>query len=128
MTGPVNIVRLKLRPDTPQDYEDIHYRDITLDSPTGTIFLINPWKQYFDLKGQPLPKSTVRNVTLSGVKGKYGSFGTIEGNPDTQISDIAIENIDVTLKTPKLQLGKKEKEVVTLKDVKVNGEAMTMGK
>src|SRR5215212_1488488 len=30
VTGPNNLVRLKLRPDTPPHYEDIHYRGVTL--------------------------------------------------------------------------------------------------
>ncbi|MEO6392488.1 MAG: glycosyl hydrolase family 28 protein, partial [Pyrinomonadaceae bacterium] len=30
VVGPIALVRLKLRPDTPQLYEDIHYRDSTL--------------------------------------------------------------------------------------------------
>ena len=103
LTGPVNLAVLKLRPDTPQHYEDIHFRDITLDS-TGAILNVQPWKQFFDLKGQPPPKSIVRNVTLSNVKGSHGSFGTLQGNPgQTEISDITLENIDVQLKSEKLK-------------------------
>lgn len=102
VVGPINLVRLKLRPDTPQRYEGIHYRDITLDS-TGRIFQVQPWTQYFDLKGQPPPKSVVRDVTLSNIKGSYGSFGTLQGNPgQTEISDIRLEEIDVRLKDEKL--------------------------
>ena len=103
LTGPVNLAVLKLRPDTPQHYEDIHFRDITLDS-TGAILNVQPWKQFFDLKGQPPPKSIVRNVTLSNVKGSHGSFGTLQGNPgQTEISDITLENFDVQLKSEKLK-------------------------
>ncbi|MFL6332456.1 MAG: glycoside hydrolase family 28 protein [Pyrinomonadaceae bacterium] len=112
VVGPINLVRLKLRPDTPQRYEDIHYRDITLDS-TGTILQVQPWTQFFDLKGQPPPKSVVRNVTLSNVRGSYGSFGTLQGNPgQTEISGITLENIDVQLKNEKLN-------AVDVKDLKV---------
>ena len=124
VTGPNIVARLKLRPDTPQDYEDIHYRDITLDSATGTIIQINPWRQYFDLQGQPPPKSVVRNVTISNVKGKYGSFGSIQGNPGTDISGITIEDVDVTLKDGKL----KTSNDVTLKNVVVNGDQVTGSK
>lgn len=110
--GPINLVRLKLRPDTPQDYEDIHYRNITLDS-TGAMLQVLPWKQYFDLKGQPPPTSIVRNVTLSNVKGKYGTFGDLEGNRgQTDISDITLENIKVDLKTNRLH-------AVNVKNLKV---------
>ena len=107
-------MRLKLRPDTPQRYEDIHYRDITLDSPTGSIFQVRPWSQFFDLKGQPPPKSLVRNVTLSNVKGTYGTLGVIEGNPgQTEFGAVTLENIDVRLKD-------EEFKVVGVKDLKVS--------
>jgi alpha-L-rhamnosidase len=125
-TGPVDLVRLKLRPDTPQDYEDLHYRDITLDATGGNLLRIDPWKQYFDLKGQPPPKSTVRNVTLSNVKGKYGSFGVLEGNPDTTIENITIENVDVTLSKAALQTN--HPESITLKNVIVNGKPYSLEK
>ncbi len=125
VVGPINLVRLKLRPDTPQRYEDIHYRDITLDSAAGTILQVQPWRQFFDLKGQPPPKSVVRNVTLSNVKGTYGSFGTLQGNPgQTEIGDITLENIDVRLKNEEL----KAVDVKNLKieKVTVNGKPFSL--
>jgi alpha-L-rhamnosidase len=97
--GPT-VLRLKLRPDTAQQYENIHLHDITLDG-AGVIFNVAPWKQYFDLKGQPPPKSLVRNITISDMKGSGGSFGKIIGNPDTEISDIAVKDVDVKLKNTK---------------------------
>jgi polygalacturonase len=113
VVGPINLVRLKLRPDTPQRYEDIHYRDITLDSTAGMIMAVLPWTQFFDLKGQPPPKSVVRNVTLSNVRGSYGAFGTLQGNPgQTEISGITLENINVRLKDEKLK-------AVDVKDLRV---------
>lgn len=122
--GPISLVRLKLRPDTPQLYEDIHYRDITLDS-TGAIFQVRPWMQFFDLKGQPPPKSIVRNVTLRNIKGNFGSFGDIQGNPgQTTISDIKLENIDVQLKNEKLN--SVDVKNLRMKNVKVNGKPFTL--
>lgn len=69
--GSIDLARLKLRPDTAQLYEDVHYRNITLAG-TGTLLAIRPWKQYFDLGGEAPPHSIVRNVTLSNIKGRYG--------------------------------------------------------
>ncbi len=108
VTGKIPLVRLKLRPDTAQDYENIRYQNITLAG-DETVFKddiidIAPWTQFFDLKGQPAPKSIVKNVTLSNIKGSFGSFGRIQGNPgQTEISDITLENIDVQLKDEKLK-------------------------
>jgi polygalacturonase len=124
VVGPINLVRLKLRPDTPQRYEDIHYRDITLDS-TGTILQVQPWTQFFDLKGQPPPKSVVRNVSLSNVRGSYGSFGTLQGNPgQTEISGITLEKIDVRLKNEKLNAV--DVKDLRLRKVTVNGKPYSL--
>jgi alpha-L-rhamnosidase len=106
VTGKMPLVRLKLRPDTAQHYEDIHYQNITLaaneDVFKDNIFDIAPWTQFFDLKGQPPPKSIIKNVTLSNIKGSFGSFGEIEGNKDqSEISDITMKNVDVQLKNEK---------------------------
>jgi len=98
VTGGVNVAVLKLRPDTPQHYEDIHYRNITLSGTSKSILNVAPWRQFFDLKGQPPPNSIVKNVTLSNIKGSFGSFGQIQGNPgQTEISDITLEDVDVQL-------------------------------
>lgn len=125
VVGPINLIRLKLRPDTPQRYEEIHYRDITLDSNAGTIFQVRPWRQFFDLKGQPPPKSVVRHVTLSNVKGSYGSLGEIQGNPgQTEISDIKLENIDVRLKDENLKVV--DVRNLKLGNVTVNGRPFSL--
>jgi alpha-L-rhamnosidase len=104
VTGGVTIAVLKLRPDTPQHYEDIHFRDITLDSASGgTLVSLRPWTQYVNLQGEAPPKSVVRNVSMSGIKGRFGAFGTIQPNPgQTEISDISFKDIDVTLDKDKL--------------------------
>ncbi|HWS90538.1 MAG TPA: glycoside hydrolase family 28 protein [Pyrinomonadaceae bacterium] len=125
VVGPINLVRLKLRPDTPQRYEDIHYRDITLDSTAGAILAVLPWTQFFDLKGHPPPKSVVRNVTLTNVRGSYGSFGTLQGNPgQTEIGDITLRNIDVQLKNENLRAA--DVKNLKLEKVNVNGKPFSL--
>jgi polygalacturonase len=122
ITGAMNVLRLKLRSDTPQRYEDLHLSGLTLDNAGGTLVNIAPWTQYTDLKGEgvPPPKSTVRTITISNVKGRYGKFGTLKGiQGHTKISDITLENIDVQLKE-----GKFKSSGVTglaMKNVSVNG-------
>ncbi len=122
--GKVQVAVLKLRPDTPQHYEDIHYRNITLDSPAGNILSIQPWKQYFDLKGQPPPQSVVRNITLTNIRGRFGSFGVVSPNPgQTEISGIVLKNIDVQLTRDILTFGDDVR--VHFENVKVNGKQIT---
>jgi polygalacturonase len=98
VTGQMNFLMLKLRPDTPQLYEDIHVRGITFDNAAGRIVFIAPWSQYKDLKGHAPPQSNVRNVTLSGLKGRFGSFGSIRPNPgQTTLRDIQFKDLDLQL-------------------------------
>lgn len=122
--GRISMAKLKLRPDTSQDYEDIHYRNITLDG-RGPILDVQPWWQFFDLKGQPKPKSVVSNVTLSNIKGSYGSLGIVEGNAgQTEIRNITLKNINVTLTNDSLNaVGVTNLKV---KNVIVNGKKFSV--
>lgn len=97
VTGDMNVLGVKLRPDTPQVYEDIHFRGVTLDASGGQLVKIYPWTQYFDLKGAAPPRSRVQNISMSDVRGRYGAFGSISGNPgQTVLRDIRLEGIEVT--------------------------------
>jgi len=125
VTGQMPLLRLKLRRDTPQVYEDVHFRNITLDCSTpcakDQIVEVASWNQFFDLKGQPSPHSTVRNISLSGLRGHCGAFGEIIGIPgQTEIRDIRLEDIDVTLEKPLLRV--EHAEGIVFKDVRVNGK------
>jgi polygalacturonase len=93
----VNVLRLKLRPDTPQQYEDISLNDITMEG-SATLLSVAPWSQYFDLKGQAPPKSLVRNITITNVKGTGSSIGNLKGNPGTTFGSFVIKNVDVQVK------------------------------
>jgi alpha-L-rhamnosidase len=129
VTGKIPLVRFKLRPDTPQLYENIQYRNITL---TGTedvfedeIIAIKPWTQFFDLKGATPPKSVVKDITLSNIHGTFGKFGEIEGAAgQTDISNITLENIHVNLKDPNLY--EHDVKNLVVKDVTVNGKPFVL--
>ncbi|MES2772801.1 MAG: glycosyl hydrolase family 28 protein [Bacteroidota bacterium] len=118
-----NVLRLKLRPDTPQQYENITMKDITM-SGGAMIFNISPWSQYFDLKGQLPPKSIVRNISISNVKGSGSSLGKIIGNPDTEFGDILLKNVDIKLDSAKLDLS--EFKGLRFENVVANGTVMSV--
>ncbi|GGX96086.1 glycoside hydrolase family 28 protein [Pseudoduganella dura] len=121
--GVANVAVLKLRADTPQHYEDIHFRGLTLDSERGLIIAVRPWTQYFDMKGAPPPKSIVRNISLVGIKGRFGTFGRIAPNPgQTEIADILIRDVDVTLEKPALEVSGAKN--LRLENVIVNGKLL----
>jgi len=121
ITKKPTVLRLKLRPDTPQQYENIRMSDITMENGT-VIFKVSPWTQYFDLKGQEPPKAIVRNISISNVKGTAASFGTITGHPQTEISDILIKNVDLKLGSTSFELG--DVKGLRYKNVKINGKKM----
>lgn len=101
--GNVKVAVLKLRSDTPQHYEDIHFRNITLDAASAPILTIQPWSQYTNLQGQKPPQSIVRNISLTGISGRAGALGIIHPNPgQTAISDILLKDFDVQLQHPEL--------------------------
>jgi alpha-L-rhamnosidase len=120
ITGRVRIATLKLRPDTPQHYEDITFRNITSEGPSSGIINMAPWSQYFDLQGMEPPRSIVRNLNFVDIQGTYDSFGIMKPNPgQTEISHVLLKNFNVTLKNDRL-----DTSAVTdlkLEDVIVNG-------
>ncbi len=123
--GGMAVLNFKLRSDTPQHYEDIHYRGIVLEGRGGSLLSIRPWTQYADLQGLPPPSSVVRNVTLSNIRGRYGAFGSIRGNPgQTEIDGIRIEDLDLRLQKPKLEL--RNVKNLRVENVAVNGEPFVL--
>jgi len=121
--GNVRIATLKLRPDTPQHYEDISFHNITSEGPAGQIIAMQPWSQYFNLQGQAPPHSIVRNVSFTGVKGQFSSFGVIRPNPgQTDISNILFKDFDVTLPQDKDKLAASGVTDLKFENVKVNGQ------
>lgn len=117
-----NVLRLKLRPDTPQQYEDITLTDITMEG-SATLLSVAPWSQYFDLKGQAPPKSLVRNITINNVKGSGSSLGVLKGNPGTTFGSFVIKNVNLQVKNSNFTpLGF---EGFKLENVIVNGKPIT---
>lgn len=96
------ILRLKMRPDTYQIYEDIKVRNITGSS--GTVIDMKPWKQFFDLEGsEEKPYGIVRNILIENVDAKVKSLGTIAGNQADTVSNFVMRNINVEASQPGLE-------------------------
>lgn len=121
MSGRATMLTIKLRPDTPQHYEDITFDGIRLAG-NGRIISMAPWKQFFDLQGQPAPTRTVNNITLRNITGTYRMLGSLEGNPGDTLRDFTLENFDVKLKDDRFMVGKVDNLV--LKNVMVNGRPL----
>jgi polygalacturonase len=118
--GPgIPVVRLKLRPDTPQLYEDFLFESLKLDR-AQALFDVKPWPQFFDLQGHQPPRSVVRGVTLQNITGSVRSLGELRGNCRDVIEDVSLDDVQLAVDRPRLRTG--AASAVTLKDVEINGE------
>jgi polygalacturonase len=125
VTGYTVLCCLKLRPDTPQLYENLLFDGITFSGGRGRIIQALPWKQFFDLQGHAPPTCIVRNVVVRNLSGDYGSFGFLSGNKGDTLENITLENVHLTLQSPKLNVGVVKNLI--LRDVVVNGQAVASG-
>ena len=119
----IPVVRLKLRPDTPQLYENISVDGIRAED-AQAIFDVKPWKQFFDLQGHAPPKSVVRNVSVRNVAGSFRSLGELRGNPGDEIEGIALADIDITVASPKLI--RNDDQAIECTNVSVNGRGFSL--
>ncbi|MES2657634.1 MAG: glycosyl hydrolase family 28 protein [Verrucomicrobiota bacterium] len=121
ITGDATMLTLKLRPDTPQHYENILIDGITLEGGKGRMLNVAPWTQFFDLKGHAPPSRTVNNITIRNVTGAFHTLGSLGGNPGDTLRDITLENIDLKLKDASFQ--PKGVKNFAAKNVVLNGKA-----
>lgn len=109
---------LKMRTDTPQNYEYITVEDIT-----GTVesFLyIKPWNQFFDLKGEEKPFSRSSHITMRNIKMKCNAFFDVRKSEQYKLSNFIFENLDITANT-KSEIDMDIISDFKLTNVKVNG-------
>ena len=116
------LVRLKLRPDTQQYYQDIHVRNITLNGRCALVS-IEPWTKYFDLKGLPDPRQYVENVTLENIHGNASAFGRIDGPINSVVRNITLKDIILTLANTNVVIQKVGD--LKLVNVRINGTLLT---
>jgi polygalacturonase len=117
------VLKLKLRPDTEEHYENITARNITVDNPAAQLVSIQGWTQFFDLQGKPAPNQLVTNVTMKNITGNLHDFGRVYGPGKSTVANLVFKNINITLKNPTVVT----RNVKNLKftNVKINGVAYT---
>ena len=95
--GSARVLRLKMRPDTPQRYEYILVENITGE--VRNFFHVYPWTQFFDLKGrEDIPMSYGEHITMRNCRMTCTrkAIDVVE-NPDQYLlSDIVFENNALT--------------------------------
>jgi len=116
------VLRMKMRGDTEQLYENITVENIT--GKCGAIIDINPWRQFFDLGGSNAkPFGTIRNIKMTNIKVEATKFGEMDGNPEDKVSGFLFKDLEVTAKTPFL---KNRYQDVKIENVVVNGAPLVV--
>lgn len=110
---------LKMRPDTPQNYEYILVEDITGN--VSSFLYIRPWTQFFDLQGQKeAPLSYSSNVTMRNITLHCDILFDVKQSDQYILSDFRFENLNIQTKTPDIH-----REYISnfiVKDVRINGK------
>jgi alpha-L-rhamnosidase len=95
--GEMPMLRLKLRPDTPnQSYSNIRVRGIQLDGTEGEIVRVSP-HHGTKVPTPPTPISNITGIEIENISGRFGSFGTLSAGTTATVSDVAFRNLHVTL-------------------------------
>jgi len=88
---------LKMRPDTPQNYEYITVENIKGNA--YSLIYVKPWTQFFDLKGRKeAPLSYCDNITLRNIDLKCDVFYDMKITEYDKLTNFTFENLKVEAK------------------------------
>jgi polygalacturonase len=111
------VLWVKLRPDTPQNYEYITVENITGDA--VNVLYVRPWSQFYNPeKRDDMPLSACHHVTMRNITMKCKTFYNVEKSDKYKLSDFTFENINVKSDNDEFDTG--VIEGVTIKNVKIN--------
>lgn len=112
---------LKMRPDTPQQYEHILVEDIKGNA--NTFIYVAPWKQFYDLKDRKdMPISYSTHITMRNIDLDCDVFFGIQKSDQYKLSNFHFENLVIRAKKEKV-----DKSIIdsfTLNDVKINNKTV----
>ena len=88
------VLWLKMRPDTPQQYENVLVEGIT--GKTNSCLVIRPWTQFFKpLERKDMPRSYCKGITLRNIKMDCNNFFDVGASEKYDLSNFTFEDIDV---------------------------------
>ena len=93
-----NLLWLKMRPDTPQLYEDVTVEDI--EGNGKNFLLVAPWTQFYDLKGRAsIPMSYSNHITMRNITFDCNVFFNVKQQEDQyHLSNFTFENLVIQAK------------------------------
>ena len=117
INGEHTVFRMKMRPDTPQKYENILLENIT--GKCGILLAIASWHQFFDLQGRKdMPMSYANNVTLRHCNVTCNQMAKIEDNKQVMtLTNFSLEDIQAQAKIKEWNQGAFEN--IKVKKVKI---------
>ena len=116
-----NVLWLKMRPDTPQHYEYVRVEDFT--GKCRSFLLVKPWTQFYQKEDRPdMPLSQCNDISFKNINMECGTFFNVEGSDKYLLKNFSFENIDVKDGAKKKAFENHPVELLTLKNVVVNGE------
>ena len=100
------MMHFKLRPDTPQHYEYITVENVE-GTLTGSFININPWTQFFDLKGRTdKPVSKVEHITIKNCTAACEIFFNVSRKKDDyELIDFSLENLQIRVNNQENNFG-----------------------
>ncbi len=89
------VLWLKMRPDTPQQYEYITIENIKGN--TKRFLVVRPWKQFFNPQSRPdMPESFCKHITFKNIDMKCRDFYDVAKSDKYELCDFTFENVNVT--------------------------------
>ncbi|WP_437921085.1 rhamnogalacturonidase [Sphingobacterium sp. LRF_L2] len=118
------LLQLKMRPDTPQEYENILIENVKGNA--SSLLFVKPWTQFFDLKGEKeIKMSYAKNITLRNVTLECDILFDVNNSDQYKLSDFTFENMNITAKK-KSYIQQEYIQNFQLKNVVVNGKKVVM--
>ena len=116
-----NVLWLKMRPDTPQHYENVRVENFT--GKCRNCLLIKGWTQFYEKQERPdMPISQCHDITFKGINMDCGNFFNVAKSDKFILKNFTFEDCDVKDGTP--QFDGKLIENTVVRNVKINGETV----
>ena len=95
VNGAWNLLRLKMRPDTPQHYEYVTVEEV--EGKTHDFINVNPWTQFYDLKDRKdIPLSYANNITMRNCNCECRTYFDVKSDRSQYVlSDFVFENLNI---------------------------------
>ncbi|WP_018628799.1 rhamnogalacturonidase [Niabella aurantiaca] len=105
LQGARRVLQLKMRPDTPQHYEYITIEGLTGDA--GVLLDVNPWTQFFDLKGEKKMRTTdAHHITFKNLRLNCDAVFNVKKSDQYSLHDFMFK--DLKIRTGKTSMVHKE--------------------